>query len=841
MYCQLVYICGLIPAHIRYALAELPETLDETYERTLRQISKADWEFAHRLFQFVAVASRPLRVEELVDLLAFDFKAGPIPKFHEGWRMEDPVDVVLSTCSSLLATVDNKYYSRDDCQHVFGKFIQFSHFSVKEYLMSSRLAEATDIIPCRYHISPTVAHTLVAQACLGILLHLDKDVVTRDSLKELPLAEYAAEYWIDHARLEGVWRNVEDGVTQLFDPSKSHLAVCIWIHHPDPDSWDSGLRIKRPGPLDGTNLHYATLWGLHSMVESIVIKHPRDVQSHVFISNDTPLHLALKMGHVDVARVLLEHGAEVTSQNCLGVTPLHLASERGLVELADLLIERGADLSAERVGEFSTPLLVATQSEQVEVVSLLIKRGADVSMGNSDGWTPLHVASQKRKVELASILMEHGADVTAESDDGYTPLELAMCVGQVEVARMLIECGADVTAHDEVTPSTTPLHSASLYGRVEIASMLIERGADVTAQDWNGSTPFHLASSRQSDLPYASESFRLPQYAEVTRMLLKHGADVTARDKKGKTPFDLASSDKGHAGVAQVLLQHQAGSDPLAQNESIPIPSQRVRLLPEAGHYNHSDDVPDMEFIGNDPTGLSGNEGGDVALFDECITEIAQATLQHRVNLDPASANQSISTPSQRMRLPSEAGLYSHWDDVPDTGFFGNDPTCLAGNEGDDVALSDECTVIAQAILQHRANLDPEFANQSTTPPSQRILPSETGLYSHSDDVTDTGFFGSDYTGFLDEEGDDVAPSDEGLAEVTQVIRLSDPVSANESIPTPLQRVRSTSEALYSHSDEIPNTEFFGNDPTGFLDEEGEVDEDGEPRPKRRKVEGGYC
>ena len=89
MYCQVVYICGCIPARIQHALADLPETLDETYERTLREINKADWEFAHRLFQFVAVASRPLRVEELAELLAFDFKAGPIPIFYEDWRLED--------------------------------------------------------------------------------------------------------------------------------------------------------------------------------------------------------------------------------------------------------------------------------------------------------------------------------------------------------------------------------------------------------------------------------------------------------------------------------------------------------------------------------------------------------------------------------------------------------------------------------------------------------------------------------------------------------------------------------------------------------------------------------
>ena len=108
MYCQLVEICGCIPARIWHALADLPKTLDETYERTLREIKKANWEFAHRLFQFVAVAVHPLRMEELAELLAFDFKAGPILKFYEDWRPEDPMDAILSACLSFFTIVDHE-------------------------------------------------------------------------------------------------------------------------------------------------------------------------------------------------------------------------------------------------------------------------------------------------------------------------------------------------------------------------------------------------------------------------------------------------------------------------------------------------------------------------------------------------------------------------------------------------------------------------------------------------------------------------------------------------------------------------------------------------------------
>ena len=206
----MVNISGCNPARIRRALDELPQTLDETYNRTLRGIDEANWEFAHRMFQFISVASRPLRVKELAELLIFDFEAGPIPTFYEDLRPENLAAAVLSTCSTLLAIVNDQG----------SPVIQFSNSSVKEFLTSTRLAEATDIISRRYHVSMTPAHTLAAQACLGILLHLDKDV-TSSSLKDFPLAEYAAENWAYHAQFEDVSRIVEDGMKQLFDSEQT--------------------------------------------------------------------------------------------------------------------------------------------------------------------------------------------------------------------------------------------------------------------------------------------------------------------------------------------------------------------------------------------------------------------------------------------------------------------------------------------------------------------------------------------------------------------------------------------------------------------------------------------
>jgi hypothetical protein len=118
--------------------------------------------------------------------------------------------------------------------------------------------------------------------------------------------------------------------------------------------------------------------------------------------------------------MLIERGADVMAQNKDGETPLHLALQRGQLEVACMLIDRvfqGADLTA-RNKDGETPLHLASQGGQVEVVRMLIERGADVTAPEQERETPLHLASQRGQVEVARMLIERGADVTVQNKTG---------------------------------------------------------------------------------------------------------------------------------------------------------------------------------------------------------------------------------------------------------------------------------------------------------------------------------------------------------------------------------------------------------------------------------------
>ena len=97
---------------------ELPTTLDDTYERILQGIPKQKRQHAYRLFQCMISAFRPLRVEELAEILAIKFDLDEAAKLVEGWRPEHPADDVLSACSTLIAIIDDNG----------AKIVQFSHF-----------------------------------------------------------------------------------------------------------------------------------------------------------------------------------------------------------------------------------------------------------------------------------------------------------------------------------------------------------------------------------------------------------------------------------------------------------------------------------------------------------------------------------------------------------------------------------------------------------------------------------------------------------------------------------------------------------------------------------------
>ena len=223
--------------------------------------------------------------------------------------------MVLSACSSLIEVVN-----REGSQ-----IVQFSHLSVKEFLTSNHLATPDERLAC-YHILPEPAHTLLAHACLGVLLQLD-DKIDRNTIGRFPLAPYAVQHWVDHAQFGNVAAHIHEVMERLFDPAKSHFAAWVWLYDIDR-SCIKPISTTQPTPPGAGPLYYSTLFGFHRLVEHLIDVDSQDMNKRGGF-HSTPLHAASVKGHLSIASLLLKNGADPDSRDDNGGAPLHKVSQGG--------------------------------------------------------------------------------------------------------------------------------------------------------------------------------------------------------------------------------------------------------------------------------------------------------------------------------------------------------------------------------------------------------------------------------------------------------------------------------------------------------------------------------
>ena len=527
------------------------------------------------------MAIRPLNVKELAEVLAVDFDdADGIPRLKTNWRWEDEEQALLSSCSSLITIVET-----------FGsRVVQFSHYSVKEYLTSARLATSNANV-LRYHIDLEAAHTILAQACMGVLLQSDNGIEESGAAeKRSPLAEYAAEHWVTHAQFEMVSSFLRKAMECLFDLDTPYFVAWIQLYDIDtPPIWESSSlydfavsSISSPTPL-----YLAALCGFQDLVEHLVVKYPQHVNA-IGGRYVTPLVAALARRHFQMAKFLHHKGAHVDIHGNGGDTALCSAAWYGDLEMVQVLLDLEADVNDPGMNNWP-PIFNASRGPDPwripqsfnnpqllpDVARLLLERGADVNAriehgfdDNPEGSTPLHTAADHGRVEVARVLLEYGANVGAEDNKRKTPLHIAIdykrlddlnermedyASGKVAVARVLLEHGANADAEDNEGKS--PLHKAAEYGFVKGVRVLLKHGANVGAEDNKGRTPLHDAADYRRN-PESGEYYASGK-VEVVRVLLDHGANAGAEDNEGRTPLHTATG-YGEIEAIRMLLEHGA-------------------------------------------------------------------------------------------------------------------------------------------------------------------------------------------------------------------------------------------------------------------------------------------
>jgi ankyrin repeat protein len=274
----------------------------------------------------------------------------------------------------------------------------------------------------------------------------------------------------------------------------------------------------------------------------------------------TPLLFAVRAGHIETTKTLLDLGANVNDTVADGTSALVLAITNAHFELAGVLLDRGADPNADTQGWTALHQLVWTRRpnfgrpppppvptgnlDSLELARRLLAKGANPNALqrreprdnnrndlNRIEATPFLLAAKSADLELMQLLVQHGADPLRPNVDGTTPLMVAAGVGlyklgespgtneeALEAVKLTHSLGGDVNGVDKL--GNTALHGAALRGANNIVEFLVEKGITldyITAKNDRGWSPSGIADG----IFHLSVFIAQPETAALFRKLMK--------------------------------------------------------------------------------------------------------------------------------------------------------------------------------------------------------------------------------------------------------------------------------------------------------------------------------
>ena len=229
-----------------------------------------------------------------------------------------------------------------------------------------------------------------------------------------------------------------------------------------------------------------------------------------------------------------------------GWSPLHLAVDRDRIDVARALLDHGANIDALAPNYFAMDMrLELSRPERPSVTPLHFACG-----GGRGGYYSCN--NRGYRLAAARLLVERGANLSARTDKGDTPLRLAIANGKADRAtcaklvELFLAHGAPV---DEVRGSQTLLHdAASLFPSIDVVRLLVAHGAELDSRGWEGKTPLACACQRPSSL-------------EILKCLVENGADIDLANDHGRTPLHYAMDSRNGADNARWLLMRGAAFD----------------------------------------------------------------------------------------------------------------------------------------------------------------------------------------------------------------------------------------------------------------------------------------
>ncbi|KAJ5409044.1 hypothetical protein N7509_002927 [Penicillium cosmopolitanum] len=532
-------------------LNEVPADLEEVYTYILNNvIDERNRGQSFLLFQWLCFAERSLTLTEVrYALVAENTKILLSPKPWE--KVEGFVDSdkrmkrKLKALSGGLVEVVSGQEKSDNSAWGFDgplQLVQVVHQSVNDFLSNKGLellhlsADKSSSLECDTAPFSKFQATLY-RSCLVYFAtsNTPRKLTKKQLIQSYPFLAYATENLFIHAEKSAesridVLNNEIDTLQRLFDRWLS-IHRCFSEESTSQDTF----------PPLGTKLsHVAALYNLVDVIEWLA-SNSNDLGSEDSDGN-TAFHFAARRGHITVAKILRQNGADCGVKNTKsGKTPLIEAAENGNLEFVEWLLTGGVNLDQAAHDEGSA-LHAASENGHHAVVTMLLEAGADVNTQGGLFGNALQAATYYGNIEAVQLLLDAGADVNARGGEYGNALQAAARQGNIKVVQLLLDTSANVNAQGGKYGNA--LQAAARHRNIKVVQILLDAHADVNAQGGRYGNALQ-ASAFNGD-------------TKVVQILLDAHADVNAQGGRYGNALQ-ASAFNGDIKVVKILLD--AGAD----------------------------------------------------------------------------------------------------------------------------------------------------------------------------------------------------------------------------------------------------------------------------------------
>ena len=232
-------------------------------------------------------------------------------------------------------------------------------------------------------------------------------------------------------------------------------------------------------------------------IAKILIQHGADVNITEDTSGYSPLIFACLSGDKSLIKLLLDNGAEISIRAKDGTTPLTAALRYGRKDICELMSDIEPDILTK---EGTNALIQVSYDGNMDVVNYLLMKGVSINASHTDGFTSLMAASQEGHINIVKDMLKHGADINAKDHKGQTALMHAAIGGTVS---FITEEGSPAPDENEIEQAI----SEKIKSNKAVVSLLIESGANIQEKDNNGMSALdHALEHRYNDIVKLLES-----------------------------------------------------------------------------------------------------------------------------------------------------------------------------------------------------------------------------------------------------------------------------------------------------------------------------------------------